>query len=48
MVAPLEDPPVPSTDQIISTAARASASTSGFKRGRFGCKKDQLQFYYFS
>ena len=37
---------VPSTDQIISTAARASARIRGLKRGRFGCKRDQLQFCF--
>ena len=35
---------VPSTDQIIRTPASASARIRGLKRGRFGCKRDQLQF----
>ena len=40
MVEPLVLPdPLPITDQTISTAASASASTSGFKRGLLDCKK---------
>ena len=37
---------VPSMDQIISTAASARASTSGLKRGLFGCKNNQLPFCF--
>ena len=33
-----------SADQIIRTPASASARIRGLKRGRFGCKRDQLQF----
>ena len=46
MVEPPDMPvPLVNTDQIISTAANASAKINGLIRGLFGCKNDQLQFW---
>ena len=39
--------PLPITDQTISTAASASARMSGLIRGLLGCKRNQLQFWFY-
>ena len=48
MVEPLVLPdPLPITDQTISTAASASARMSGLIGGLLGCKRNQLQFWFY-